>query len=220
LGALVRAEVIVCDVAEIDARAGLFEEIGRRGLTLDVLVNNAGVGTLGAVATASPDDEMLQVRVNVEAVADLTTRAVRQMTARGCGAILNIGSTIGFHPFPGQSCYAATKAFVIAYSEGLRAELTGTGVTVAALCPGPVRTEFFTTAGMDDDVIADALPKFLWMPSRSVAAAGVDALARDSGTVVPGLAVKLNTLMCRLMPRRILLRVLAARHPALHRGDT
>ena len=83
-------------------------------------------------------DEIAQVRVNVEAVIDLTTRAVQQMVPRKRGAILNVGSTAGFHPFPGQAGYAGTKAFVHAYSEGLRGELAGTGVTVATLlAPGP-----------------------------------------------------------------------------------
>src|SRR6476620_3965341 len=138
----VRVEVIACDVADADARAGLLAEVERRGLTVDILVNNAGIGTMGPVAEASVADEIAQVRVNVEAVIDLTTRAVQQMVPRGRGAILNVGSTAGYHPFPGQIGYAATKAFVKSYTEGLRAELVGTGVSVALLVPGPVRTEF------------------------------------------------------------------------------
>ena len=123
LGDAVRVEVIACDVADPAARAELFDEVGRRGLTVGILVNNAGIGTLGAVADSTVDAEIAQVRVNVEAVIDLTTRAVQQMVPRGCGAILNVGSTAGFHPFPGQAGYAGTKAFVISYTAGLRAEL-------------------------------------------------------------------------------------------------
>ena len=145
------------DVA--DARAGLFDEIDRRGLTIDILVNNAGIGTVGSVVKSPVAKEIAQVRVNVEAVIDLTTRAVQQMVPRGRGAILNVGSTAGFHPFPGQSGYAATKAFVNTYTEGLRAELAGTGVTVATLCPGPVRTEFLQSAGMDERAFADRVPE-------------------------------------------------------------
>ena len=110
------------------------------------------------------------------------------MVPRGRGAILNVGSTAGFHPFPGQSGYAGTKAFVHSYSEGVRGELAGTGVTVATLCPGPVRTEFLQSAGMDEEKFAAAFPKFLWMPSREVAKAGVDALEHDRGTVIAGRA--------------------------------
>ncbi|GLE50942.1 SDR family NAD(P)-dependent oxidoreductase [Mycobacterium montefiorense] len=212
-----KVEVIGCDVADSAARAGLFDEIERRGLTADILVNNAGIGTIGSVATTSVDDEIAQARVNVEAVIDLTTRAVQQMVPRKKGAILNVGSTAGYHPFPGQVGYAATKAFVITYTEGLRAELAGSGVTVALLNPGPVRTEFLKNAGMDERKFADAFPKFMWLPASDVARTGVDALDRDRGTVIPGLPSQINTKLFQLMPRRLLLPLLKKQHPGLKR---
>ena len=217
LGA-VRVEVIACDVADPDARARLLDEVEDRGLTVDVLVNNAGLGTIGAVATADVDRELAQVRVNVEAVIDLTTRAVQRMVPRGRGAILNVGSTAGFQPFPGQAGYAATKAFVISYGEALRTELAGTGVTVATLNPGPVRTEFLQSAGMDEKTFAEAFPKFMWMASRDVARVGVDALEHDRGTVIAGLASQVSTRLFGLIPKRVLLPLLAKQHPALRRG--
>ncbi|MCG5432253.1 SDR family oxidoreductase [Mycobacterium sp. MYCO198283] len=213
----VRVETIACDVADEQARATLFDEVARRGLTIDILVNNAGLGTIGAVATTTVAKELQQVRVNVEAVIDLTTRAVQQLVPRGRGAILNVGSTAGFHPFPGQAGYAATKAFVHSYTEAVRAELAGTGVTVVTLCPGPVRTEFLQRAGMDERTFADAFPKFMWMPSRDVAKVGVDALAGDGGTVIAGLPNKLSTRLLTLLPRRVLLPTLARQHPGLRR---
>ena len=199
------------------------------------MVNNAGIGTIGSVTKTSVDDEIAQVRVNVEAVIDLTTRAVQQMVPRGRGAILNVGSTAGFHPFPGQIGYGATKAFVKSYTEGLRGELAGTGVTVALLCPGPVRTEFLKSAGMDERTFAAAFPKFLWMAARDVARIGVDALDGDRGTVIPGLPSQLSTRLFQFMPRRLLMPLLNesasgpaqgprqrtdaghSPHPALHR---
>ncbi len=217
LGA-VRVEVIACDVADPAARARLFDELEGRGLAVDILVNNAGIGTMGAVAAAEIDDEIAQVRVNVEAVIDLTTRAVQQMVPRGRGAILNVGSTAGFQPFPGQAGYAATKAFVISYTAALRAELTGTGVTVATLNPGPVRTEFLSSAGMDERTFAKAFPKFMWMPSRDVAAAGIDALEGDRGTVIAGLPNQLSTRLFQLIPNRFLLPLFVKQHPALRRN--
>jgi short-subunit dehydrogenase len=216
----VRVEVIVCDVADRADRAALFDEIERRGLTVDVLVNNAGIGTIGPVVHASVDDEIAQVRVNVEAVIDLTTRAVRQMVPRGRGAILNVGSTIGHHPFPGQSGYAGTKAFVIAYTEGVRAELAGTGVTVATLNPGPVRTEFLDVAGVDEATFEKSFPKFMWMSSRAVAKVGVDALAHDRGSVIAGLPSQLSTRLFQLIPNRVLMPVLVKQHPALKNRDS
>lgn len=218
LGSAVRVEVLACDVADPDARATLFDEIADRGLTVEVLVNNAGIGTLGPVAKAAVAAEIAQVRVNVEAVIDLTTRAVQQMVPRGRGAILNVGSTAGFHPFPGQAGYAATKAFVRAYTEGLRAELAGSGVTVATLNPGPVRTEFLQAAGMDEKTFADAFPKFMWMPSREVAKVGIDALERDRGDVIAGLPSQLSTRLFQFVPRRLLMPLLAKQHPALRSG--
>lgn len=210
-----RVEVIPCDVADAEARATLFDEIERRGLAVDILINNAGIGTMGAVAQSTPAAEIAQVRVNVEAVIDLTTRAVGQMVPRGEGAILNVGSTAGFHPFPGQAGYAGTKAFVRSYTEGLRAELAGTGVTVATLNPGPVRTEFLSSAGMDERTFADAFPKFMWMPSRDVARVGIDALEHDRGDVIAGLPSQISTRVLQLIPKRLLLPLLAKQHPAL-----
>ena len=215
LAGRVRVEVIACDVADSAARAGLFDAVDRRGLTADILVNNAGIGTIGSVTKTAVDDEIAQVRVNVEAVIDLTTRAVQQMVPRGSGAILNVGSTAGFQPFPGQAGYAGTKAFVRTYTEGLRTELRGTGVTAATLNPGPVRTEFLQVAGMDEKTFADAFPKFLWMPSRDVAKAGIEALVHDSGDVIAGLPSQLSTRLFQLIPNRFLLPLLAKQHPGL-----
>lgn len=217
LAGRVRVEVIACDVGDSAARARLLDEVDRRGLTTDILVNNAGIGTIGSVTKTAVDDEIAQVRVNVEAVIDLTTRAVQQMVPRGHGAILNVGSTAGYHPFPGQAGYAATKAFVITYTEGVRGELAGTGVTVALLNPGPVRTEFLKNAGMDERTFANAFPKFMWMPSRDVARTGVDALDHDRGTVIAGLPSQLSTRLFQFMPRRLLLPLLKNQHPGLKR---
>lgn len=213
----VRVEVIACDVADSDARGALLGEVQARGLTVDILVNNAGLGTIGAVLDSTPEAEIAQVRVNVEAVIDLCTRAAQQMVPRGRGAILNVGSTAGFQPFPGQAGYAATKAFVRSYTDGLRAELDGTGVTVAALHPGPVRTEFLSAAGMDERTFADAFPKFMWVPSRDVAKAGLDALADGRGEVIPGLPNQISTKIFELLPKRLLLPLLKSQHPGLRK---
>jgi short-subunit dehydrogenase len=214
----VRVEVIACDVADPAARARLFDEVAARGLTVDILVNNAGLGTMGAVADSTPEAEIHQIRVNVEALTDLTTRAVAQMVSRGRGAILNIGSTAAFQPFPGQAAYAATKAYVRSYTDGLRGELAGTGVTVTTLHPGPVRTEFLQSAGMDEGTFADAFPKFMWVSSRAVAKAGVDGLAAGRGEVIPGLPNQIAARVSEHLPRRVLLPLLKSQHPALRKS--
>ena len=220
LGDQVRVEVIAADVADPAARAALFDEVAARGLTVDILVNNAGIGVVGSVATAPVADEIAQVRVNVEAVIDLTSRAVQQMVPRGRGAILNVGSTAGFQPFPGQAGYAATKAFVRSFTAGLRGELAGTGVTAAVLHPGPVRTEFLSAAGMDEREFADAFPKFMWMPSRAVAKIGIDALDADRGDVIAGIQNVISTRILQLLPHKVLLPLLSSQHPALKRDKS
>lgn len=217
LSGKVRVEVIACDVADAEARADLLAEVERLGLTAYILINNAGIGTIGPVVDSTPQAEINQVRVNVEAVIDLTTRAVQQMVPRGRGAILNVGSTAGFQPFPGQSGYAATKAVVRSYTDGLRGELAGTGVTVAALHPGPVRTEFLEVAGMDERTFAAAFPKFLWIPSREVAKKGIEAL--ESGrSVIPGWQNEIPARVFEFLPRRLLLPLLKNQHPALRQS--
>ncbi|MFE3188419.1 SDR family NAD(P)-dependent oxidoreductase [Nocardia sp. NPDC059240] len=214
----VRVEVIACDVADAEQRARLFDTVADRGLTVDILVNNAGIGTVDAVAHSRVDAEIAQVRVNVEAVIDLTTRAVQQMVPRGRGAILNVGSSNGFYPFPGQSGYAATKAFVNSYTEAVRAELAGTGVTIAGICPGPVNTEFLESAGVDPDVYGASLPKMMYMPSREVAKVGIDALDGDRGLVIPGWPTRIATRIAQFAPRSVLLPLFVRQHPGLQRA--
>jgi uncharacterized protein len=136
---------------------------------------------------------------------------------RGRGAILNVGSTAGYHPFPGQAGYAGTKAFVKTYTDGVRGELAGTGVTVAMLAPGPVRTGFLQAAGMDEDTFAASFPKFLWMPSRDVARVGVEALEDDRGVVIAGKRNVLSTRFMQALPRPLLLSTLRKQHPGLRR---
>lgn len=211
----VRVEVLSCDLADPAARIALLAEVEDRGLTLDVLVNNAGLGTVGPVAAADADSELRMLRVNVEALVDLTTRVVPGMVARGRGAVLHTASTAAFQPLPGQATYAATKAFVLSYSEALRQELKPAGVTVTALCPGPVRTGFIGAAGMSEQDFDQPLPEFMFQSSAAVAKAGVDALDAGRGVVIPGLANEVGARLAALVPRRVLLPLLARQHPGL-----
>jgi len=213
----VRAEALACDLADAGAREALVAAVDERQLVVEVLVNNAGFGTVGAVATADRRRELDLVRTDVEAVVDLCTLLVSGMVARGRGAVLNVASTAAYQPLPGQAAYAAAKAFVLSYTEALRAEVRRKGVSVTALCPGPVATEFNQVAGMSDDEAAAALPRVLWVPAPAVARAAVEGLDRDRSVVVPGLANRLGAVAGHLTPNSVVLPLLAGRHPALRR---
>ena len=211
----VRTDVIASDLADADSRAELPELLEQRGLTPDILVNNAGFTTMGPVHRAEHTAESAMVRTNVEAVVDLCTLFVPGMVTRHRGAVLNTASTAAFQPLPGQACYGASKAFVLSYSRALGAELRGKGVTVTALCPGPVETGFAEAAGMTDEEASEALPKFMWLPAADVARAAVDGLAAGRAVVIPGAANRTAAALAHLAPKSLILPLMAQRHPSL-----
>ncbi len=214
----VRAEAVAADLSDPEGRAGLVGVLEERELVVEVLVNNAGFSTTGPVARATRQRELDLVRTDVEAVVDLCTLHVGAMVDRGRGAVLNVASTAGFQPLPGQAAYGAAKAFVLSYTEALRAELRGTGVSATALCPGPVATEFAQAAGMSDEEAASALPRFMWVPAAEVARAAVEGLERDRAVVIPGWANRMGALAGHLAPNSIVVSLLAGRHPGLRPG--
>ena len=211
----VRTEVIAADLSDADARRTVASELEARELTVDVLVNNAGFSTMGAVHRSDPGREVSMVRTNVEAVVDLCSTFVPGMVARGAGAVLNVASTAAFQPIPGQAGYAASKAFVLSYTRALAQELRGTGVSATALCPGPVETEFAEAAGLGDEQAGDALPRFMWVSASDVAAAAVEGLEKGRAVVIPGAANRATATLAHLTPRALLLPILARQHPAL-----
>jgi short-subunit dehydrogenase len=211
----VRAEVVAADLSDEAARSAIAGTLADRGLTVDVLVNNAGFSTTGAVAASDPAREVAMVRTDVEAVVHLCSTFVPGMVERGAGAVLNVASTAAFQPLPGQAGYGGAKAFVLSYTRALGQELRGTGVTATALCPGPVETEFAEAAGFDEGQAGKALPRMMWVSAAEVAAAGVEGLDRGRDVVIPGPANRVAAGLAPFIPRRVLLPVLAKRHPAL-----
>jgi short-subunit dehydrogenase len=207
--------VVAADLTDPDARAALGPHLDERGLTVDILVNNAGFTTMGPVQRADRGRELALVRTNVEAVVDLCTMFVGPMTTRRRGAVLNTASTAAFQPLPAQAGYGASKAFVLSYSRALGAELRGTGVTVTALCPGPVETGFAEVGGMTDEEASQSLPRFMWVPPDQVAKAAVDGLAAGRPVVIPGAANVAGAMFGYLAPRRIILPFMTKRHPAM-----
>lgn len=211
----VRTEVADADLTDHDARRDLVADVEGRGLSIDVLVNNAGFSTMGPVAGSDPDREVDMVRTNVEAVAHLCSLVVGGMVDRARGAVLNVASTASFQPIPGQAGYAASKAFVRSYTQALATELAGTGVSVTALCPGPVETEFADAAGLDGFQAGDGLPDLFWVDVATVAAEGLSGLEAGRSVVIPGAANRVLAGAAHLTPRRLLLPILARQHPAL-----
>lgn len=205
----VRVETVGSDLCDADARRSLRAEIEERGLRVEVLVNSAGFGTAGRFDQLDLERELEMVRLNVEAVVDLCGRYVPGLVRRGRGAVLNVASTAAFQPLPRQATYAASKAFVLAFTDALHEDLADTGVTATTLCPGPAKTEFMTTAGID----WEGLPGFIWSDPADVAEAGVKGLERGSRLIVPGALNRAGAFGGQHAPRGLLLRVAGKVYP-------
>jgi len=191
------------DLADLAQLHELMEWLGRERIDVNVLVNNAGLGDSGPFATSDPIRNEQMTLVNVVALTSLTRHILPQMIAKRRGGILNVSSSAGFLPMPGSAVYAATKAYVTSFSEALRAELHGTGVSVCALCPGPVRTEFQQVAKRPDGR-PEIGPEFLVVPVERVVRDAIRRLEADKPIVIPGFAMKLVMLLARLMPMPVL----------------
>jgi len=207
----VRAEVVGCDVSDPDARERAVREIERRGLTVEVLVNNAGFGSAGRFQDIEKENAISMVRTNVEAVADFCAIYIPGMIERGRGGVLNVASTAAFQPLPRQATYSGSKAFVLNFTEALSADLNVTGVTATALCPGRVPTEFGEAAGISPELHEG--PRVVYKPPDEVARTAIEALAKGRRLVVPGLANKLGTVFGHYTPRSVAIPLLDRFYP-------
>jgi short-subunit dehydrogenase len=203
----VRAESAAADLASEDAVAALPAMVEERGLDVEVLVNNAGFSTVGDVHR-NPDRQIGMLRVNCEALVALSSTFLPEMVERGRGAVINVASMAAFQPIPAQAVYAATKSFVLSFSESVSAELRGTGVTMTALCPGPVATEFVEAAGFKKS--QDEMgPSFVWATASDVARAGIQGAEKGKRVVVPGLGNRAIATAAQHTPHALLLRTAA-----------
>lgn len=198
--------VLPADLSREDERRALAEELARRDLPVDHLINNAGFGVDGPFHSNDPGTERGIVAVDVAALHDLLVRFVPGMVRRGYGRVLNVASTAAYQPLPWMATYGASKAFVLSLSEALWHETRGTGVTVTCLAPGKTATEFFDDANMDEIAFA----KMPGASPRRVAEAGYRAMLAGKRTVIPGVQNRLTALLAPRLPRRLVLALSAA----------
>lgn len=215
-----KVSVVVCtaDLTKPEDRDGIFDSLGKLDLEPTILINNAGLSTVGPVHHATVDPEIAMIRTDVEAVVHMCVRASARMTAIKQGAILNVASTAAFQPIPGQAGYGGSKAFVLSYTEAIREELSRFGINVTTLCPGPVKTEFAEAAGFKAEEAEGSLPKFMWLEAAEVARQGIDGLAKNKRVVIPGAPNNALAMFGKFAPNRVLLPLLAGRHPGLKDG--
>jgi short-subunit dehydrogenase len=196
--------VIPCDLEQPDAGDKIAAVLAAEGVEVEYLVNNAGYGIFGQAIKRDRAEQLGIIAVNIRALTDLSLRFADDLI-RNRGGILNIGSIAGFLPGPGMAVYYASKAYVLSFSEALRAELAPRGVRVTVLCPGPVPSEFQQRAGFAPGLDSTILN----VSAADVAKDGYRGLMANERAVLPGLGIKIVPLLLRLFPRAFILAAVA-----------
>ncbi|RKI04841.1 SDR family oxidoreductase [Corallococcus sp. AB038B] len=199
----IQAEVIALDLGREGAGRELYAGCQEKGLRVDLLVNNAGFGTHGAFDAAPFARQHEQVMLNVTLLADTSHLFLPDMLARGVGGIFNVASIAGFQPVPYMAIYAASKAFVLSFTEALSEETRERGVRVLALCPGPVKTAFFDVVGTQQAAVGPMAT------AEEVVLHALKALDQGRASVVPGWRNWMQANLTRFTPRWLGLRVAA-----------
>ncbi len=198
----IQTHTIVADLAQPDASREIAAELASRGLSIDLLVNNAGYGVPGSYVKVDWNDHQRFMQVMVTAVLDLTYRLLPGMIDRGWGRIINIASVAGMVPSPaGHTLYGASKSFVIRFSEALAAENAPLGVHVTAVCPGFTWSEFHDVTGTRDQM--NSVPGILWLKADDVAREGYAAVMKGHSVVVNGGIYRFLVWLNGAMPRSV-----------------
>jgi short-subunit dehydrogenase len=195
--------VLPLDLAHPGAAQSLHAQVGQLGCPLDILVNNAGFGSSGAFHEIQPGKDLGLLQLNVVALTELCRLFLPDMVARKQGRILNVASLAAFQPGPYMAAYCASKAYVLSLSEAINSELEGTGVTVSALCPGPVLTEFQKRA----DCQNSPLFRGKMLDAATVARLGYQGMMKGKAVILPGWRTKLLAFSNRLGPRGLAVRI-------------
>ncbi|HXE80087.1 MAG TPA: SDR family oxidoreductase [Vicinamibacterales bacterium] len=202
----IRVEVVPADLSDPSAPSRLVDEVARRGVRIDGLVNNAGYGVPGRLLASPWHVHEAFLRVMVTAVVELTHRLLPAMLARKYGRIVNVASLAGLvPPTAGHTLYSASKAFVIRFSQALAAEVAADGVHVTALCPGFTLSEFHDVTGTRERV--KRLPRWMWMDARTVAEQGYRAVMAGDVVHVTGRVNRTIAALTKVLPERLVLAV-------------
>jgi uncharacterized protein len=199
----VSVHIIVKDLSKTDAAKALHQEITESGLVVDMLVNNAGVGIYGDFTKTSLDEELQMIDLNISSLVILTKLFAIDMKKRGFGRIMNVASLLSFLPLPYYSVYSATKAFVLAFTETVGAELEGTGVIITSICPGPVDTGFTTAEMLGTNAYKTNKP----VKATVVAKVGVRHLLDGKGNKVIGFNNWFISNLPRVTPDAIMIKI-------------
>ncbi len=194
---------IAKDLSLPTATQEIFEEVEKMNLTITTLVNNAGWGDYGAFAESDKNKQLNMIDLNVRALTELTHLFLPIIRTQERGYILNVSSILGFVPGPYMSVYAATKAYVLSFSEAIREELRGTTVSVTTLCPGQTATNFFKRTLEESKEPFESIG----MNSDEVAQIGYTAMMKRKTVVVAGVKNKIFTFLPRILPRQIVARI-------------
>jgi short-subunit dehydrogenase len=197
-----RVEVVTADLSMAGAADKVHAATEALGMPVDLLINNAGFGTAGSFHKLDPARERQEVLLNAAGVVDMTRAFLPAMVEARRGGIINVASMAAFQPIPFFTTYAATKAFVLAFTEGIRGEVSPKGVKVLCVCPGPVDTPFFEATG--NARLRSTVPKVTMMSAEAVVSQSLRAFRMGRGVVVPGAANKLVAASAKLTPRWLL----------------
>ena len=197
----IRAQYFALDLIKPDAGARLFEETEKRGLEIEMLVNNAGFGSMGDFVKLDLARELEMIDLNVKSLVDLSYRFLKPMRERRQGTIINVASTAAFQPVPYMATYAATKAFVLSFSQALWDENREHGIHVMALCPGVTDTNFFSASRMDRPPL-----RTIETPEEVVQTA-LRGLGHRKPSVISGWTNWITTEAQRLVPRSVVIKI-------------
>jgi short-subunit dehydrogenase len=197
----IRAQYVAMDLSQPESPARLFEEAEKRGLVVDMLINNAGFGSMGEFSKLDLARELNMIDLNIKSLVELTHRFLQPMVQRRQGVIINVASTAAFQPVPLMATYAATKAFVLSFSEALWEENRPQGIKVMALCPGVTDTNFFEAAR------GQKPPARISQSPEEVVDVALRGLAHGKSHIISGWTNFLMTQSERLAPRSLIVRI-------------